>query len=95
MVFLWFGYVFPYFTCSHCIFGGPNYKCYARETRQGDLYSFFHADSENQIFDMHFSLRSKIFFTRLPPGDQILILTENPKLGTPKMLKNCLQNFQF
>ena len=37
-------------------------KSSARETRQGDLYSFFHADSENQIFDMHFSLRSKFFF---------------------------------
>ena len=34
----------------------------ARETRQGDLHSIFYADSENQIFDMRFSLRSKFFF---------------------------------
>ena len=32
------------------IFQGPNYKCLTRETRQGDLRLFFHADSENQIF---------------------------------------------
>ena len=37
-------------------------KSSARETRQGDLHSIFYADSENQIFDMRFSLRSKFFF---------------------------------
>ena len=35
---------------SQRIFQGPNYKCLTRETRQGDLRLFFHADSENQIF---------------------------------------------
>ena len=35
------------------------------------------------------------FFTRLPPGDQILIFTKKSNLGVPKMSKNCLQNFWF
>ena len=33
----------------------------ARPTKQGDLHSFFCADSENQVFDTRFSVR-KIFF---------------------------------
>ena len=39
-----------------------NPKSLTRQTKQGDLHSFFHADSENQVFDMRFSLRTKIFF---------------------------------
>jgi hypothetical protein len=32
-----------------------------RKTKQGDLRSFFHADSEGEVFDMRFSVRKKIF----------------------------------
>ena len=41
---------------------GLTIKCLTRQTRQGDLHSFFHADSENQVFDMRFSLRTKKIF---------------------------------
>ena len=34
----------------------------ARPTKQGDLHSFFYADSENQVFDTHFSVRNNFFW---------------------------------
>ena len=38
-------------------------KSLTRKTKQGDLHSFFHADSEGEVFDMRFSVRKKIFLT--------------------------------
>ena len=34
----------------------------ARPTKQGDLHSFFCADSENQVFDTRFSVRKNFFW---------------------------------
>ena len=36
-------------------------KSLTRKTKQGDLHSFFHADSEGEVFDMRFSVRKKFF----------------------------------
>ena len=72
------------------IFQGPNYKCLTRETRQGDLCLFFHADSENQIFKIFYHSVKKFVGRMAPPTGQILFLPKISKLGTINMTKNIL-----
>ena len=66
-----------------------------RETRQGDLRSFFHTDSEGTIFKKFYHSVKKFVGRTAPPTGQILILAKKSKEWTLKSSKNLLQSFGF
>ena len=66
----------------------------ARPTKQGDLHSFFYADSENQVFDTHFSVRKNFFGHTAPSFGQIFILTKYVRKLFKKFLIFTLAKFK-